>query len=72
MKKISTVEEVRSIWEREVQGIVDLGGAAVLTCHPQIIARPGRVAFLEGFIAFVQGLDDVWIATAGEIAGHAA
>jgi len=67
-KKISTVEEVRSIWEHEVVGLVDLGGAAILTCHPQIIARPGRVGFLEEFIAFVQGLEEVWVATTGEIA----
>ncbi len=67
-KKISTVEEVRSIWEKEVRGIVELGGAAVITCHPQIIGRPGRIAFLEEFVAFVQGLERVWIATTGEIA----
>jgi peptidoglycan-N-acetylglucosamine deacetylase len=70
-KKISTVEEVRSIWEREVLGIRELGGAAVLTCHPQIIGRPGRIGFLDEFIGSVQALDDVWIATAGEIAEHA-
>jgi peptidoglycan/xylan/chitin deacetylase (PgdA/CDA1 family) len=67
-KKISTVEEVRSIWEREVLGIRGLGGAAIVTCHPQIIGRPGRIGFLEAFIAWVQELDDVWVATTGEIA----
>jgi peptidoglycan/xylan/chitin deacetylase (PgdA/CDA1 family) len=67
-KKIATVEEVESIWEKEVRGIVDLGGAAVITCHPQIIGRPGRVGFLDGFVAFVQGLENVWIATTGDIA----
>ena len=70
-KKISTVEEVRAIWEREVLGIRALGGAAILTCHPQIIGRPGRIGFLEEFIGSVQALDDVWIATTGEIAEHA-
>ena len=30
--------------------------------------RPGRTGFLEEFIAFVQGLDEVWVATTGEIA----
>ncbi|MGZ8593838.1 MAG: polysaccharide deacetylase family protein, partial [Actinomycetota bacterium] len=69
-KKISTVEEVRSLWEAEVLGIRELGGAAILTCHPQIIGRPGRIGFLEAFIASVQALDDVWIATTGEIAEH--
>jgi len=70
-KKISTVEEVRSIWEHEVLGIRDLGGAAVVTCHPQIIGRPGRIGFLESFVRWVQGLGDVWIATTGEIAERA-
>ena len=69
-KKISTVEEVRSIWEREVLGIRDLGGAAILTCHPQIIGRPGRIGFLEEFIASVQALEGVWVTTAGEISGQ--
>jgi peptidoglycan-N-acetylglucosamine deacetylase len=67
-KKISTVEEVGSIWEHEVAGIRDLGGAAIVTCHPQIIGRPGRIGFLERFIEWVQAFDDVWVATTGEIA----
>jgi len=71
-KKISTVEEVGSIWEREVLGIRDLGGAAIITCHPQIIGRPGRLRFFEGFVDFVLGHDDVWVATTGEIAGRVA
>ena len=67
-KKISTVEEVRSIWDAEVRGIVALGGAAIVTCHPQIIGRPGRIGFLEEFIASVQAIPDVWIGTTAEIA----
>jgi peptidoglycan/xylan/chitin deacetylase (PgdA/CDA1 family) len=71
-KKISTVEEVRSIWEREVLGIRALGGAAVVTCHPQIIGRPGRLGFFGDFVDFVLDHDDVWVATTGEIAGRVA
>jgi peptidoglycan/xylan/chitin deacetylase (PgdA/CDA1 family) len=71
-KKISTVEEVRSIWEREVLGIRELGGAAIITCHPQIIGRPGRLGFFEGFVEFVLGHEDLWVATTGEIAGRVA
>ena len=71
-KKISTVEEVRSIWEHEVLGIRELGGAAIVTCHPQIIGRPGRLAFFEGFLRDVVAHDDVWVATTGEIAGRVA
>ena len=68
-KKIATVEEVRSLWEHEVLGIRELGGAAVLTCHPELIGRPGRIGFLEAFIRWVQDLGDTWVATTGEIAG---
>ena len=69
-KKISTVEEVRSIWEHEVRGIRELGGVAVITCHPQIIGRPGRLRFLEDLVRWVLSDDDVWVATTGEIAGR--
>jgi peptidoglycan/xylan/chitin deacetylase (PgdA/CDA1 family) len=71
-KKISTVEEVRSIWEHEVRGIRELGGAAIVTCHPQIIGRPGRIGLLDAFIGWVRELDDLWIATTGEIAERVA
>ncbi len=69
-KKISTVSEVREIWQDEFLGIRELGGSAVFTMHPQIIGRPGRLRFLEDFIAFVQGHDDVWLATCGEVASQ--
>jgi len=48
-----------------------MGGACVLTMHPQIIGRPGRLAFLDSFIDFVAGHGDVWVATAAEIAARA-
>jgi peptidoglycan/xylan/chitin deacetylase (PgdA/CDA1 family) len=71
-RKISTSAEVRSIWEEEFLGIRRLGGCCVLTLHPQIIGRPGRLALLDEFIGFVQRYDDVWLATCGEIAGRVA
>lgn len=71
-KKISTVEEVRSIWTREVEGITRLGGAAIVTCHPQVIGRPGRLEFFEDFARSIASREDVWIATTGEIAGRVA
>lgn len=67
-KKISTAEEVRSIWEAEFRGYHRLGGAYVLTMHPQIIGRPYRLELLEEIIQVVQQPDDVWIATCREIA----
>lgn len=67
-KKISTTGEVRQIWQDELLGIRELGGAAVFTMHPQIIGRPGRLRFLDEFIRFAQGHDDLWVATCGEVA----
>jgi len=69
-KKISTNEEVRQIWEAEFRGYRRLGGAFVLTMHPQIIGRPGRLELLDGFIGFVRSHDDAWIATCREIAAR--
>jgi peptidoglycan/xylan/chitin deacetylase (PgdA/CDA1 family) len=67
-KKISTNDEVRSIWKAEFEGIRELGGSCVFAMHPQIIGRPGRLQLLESMIELVQSHDDVWIATCKEIA----
>lgn len=69
-KKISTTGEFRAIWEEEFLGIREAGGCAIFTMHPQIIGRPSRLAALADFIAFVQGHEDVWVATCGEIAAR--
>ena len=69
-KKISTAEEVRTIWEGELRGYRRLGGAFILTMHPQIIGRPYRMELLEGFIDHVQAMPDAWITTCSEIAGR--
>jgi peptidoglycan/xylan/chitin deacetylase (PgdA/CDA1 family) len=69
-KKISTAEEVRQIWEGEFRGYRRLGGAFVLTMHPQIIGRPYRLELLEGFLDHVLAHDDVWVTTCAEIAGR--
>lgn len=69
-KKISTAEEVRQIWEGELRGYRRLGGAFILTMHPQVIGRPYRLELLDGFFDHVLGLDDVWVATCREIAAR--
>jgi peptidoglycan/xylan/chitin deacetylase (PgdA/CDA1 family) len=69
-KSIAPAATVRSIWEEEFLGIREMGGCCVFTMHPQIIGRPGRLAFLDAFIGFVAGHEDVWVATTAEIAGR--
>lgn len=70
VKKISTADEVRSIWEGEFRGYHRLGGAFILTMHPQVIGRPYRLEMLDAFLSFVKGHDGVWIATCREIAAR--
>jgi peptidoglycan/xylan/chitin deacetylase (PgdA/CDA1 family) len=70
-RTIATTDHVRSIWTAEFLGIREMGGACVLTMHPQIMGRPGRLAFLDSFIDFVTSHGDVWVATAAEIATRA-
>ena len=70
-KKISTPGEVREIWDAEFEGIYELGGAFILTLHPQIIGRPHRMKMLADFIEFVSSHAGVWIATCADIARQA-
>src|SRR4029077_6711321 len=67
-KKISTAEEGRQRWEGEFRGYQRLGGAFILTMHPQIIGRPYRMELLAGFLDHVQAMPDACGATCREIA----
>lgn len=67
-KKISTNSEVLEIWGTELSGIAELGGTCVLTMHPQIIGRPGRLAVLKSFIQQAREIRSLEILTCGEIA----
>lgn len=70
-RKMATGSEVREIWENEFLGIRANGGCCVLTMHPQVSGRPGRIRFLDAFIAYIKEHDDVWIAPCAEIAAAA-
>jgi peptidoglycan/xylan/chitin deacetylase (PgdA/CDA1 family) len=70
-KKISTCSEVEEIWRDEFTGFREMGGAFVLTMHPQVIGRPSRLALLDRFLTFALGHTDVAVMTAGEIAARA-
>jgi peptidoglycan-N-acetylglucosamine deacetylase len=70
-KKISTPSELLEIWRGEFEGIRRLGGLCMLTMHPQISGRPSRLAALREFVGYVRTHDDVWLATAAQVAKHA-
>lgn len=67
-KKIATVDEVRSIWADELAGVHQLGGSAILTMHPQVIGRPGRLRLLEKTIEGLQRRPETFIGTCAQIA----
>jgi peptidoglycan/xylan/chitin deacetylase (PgdA/CDA1 family) len=69
-KTIRLPSEVLELWQGEAAGIRELGGLVMLTVHPFIIGRPGRLAMLEEFLRWVQSHPDVWIATARQVAGR--
>jgi len=67
-RTIRLPREVRELWGGEIAGIRDLGGLAVLTTHPQIIGRPGRIGMLDELLGWVLGQDDIWVGTGREAA----
>lgn len=67
-KTIRSADEVERIWIDEIRGISELGGVAVLTVHPFVIGRPGRLPALRRTLEYVRQCPDVWIATAAEVA----
>jgi peptidoglycan/xylan/chitin deacetylase (PgdA/CDA1 family) len=71
-RKIATTAEVEAIWQEEFTGLRELGGSFVLTMHPQIIGRPSRLAFLDRFMGWVAGHDDVRVSSCARIAAQVA
>jgi peptidoglycan-N-acetylglucosamine deacetylase len=68
VKKIATPADVLAIWTAEFLGIHALGGLTVLTLHPQIVGRPGRLRMLEDFLDRVLAEPGVRVALAREVA----
>jgi hypothetical protein len=67
INRISTTSEVREIWQDELVGIVEMGGACVLTMHPQVIGRPSRLAFLVSYLGWAREEEGVWITSCQQI-----
>jgi peptidoglycan/xylan/chitin deacetylase (PgdA/CDA1 family) len=70
-KTIRSVGEVEPIWTEELDGYRRLGGAFILTMHPQVIGRPSRLALLDRMLERAVAAPDVWVATCAAIAEHA-
>jgi hypothetical protein len=61
---------VSEIWESEFLGISSHGGVTTLILHPQLIARPSRLAILEHLVDVASNTPGVWFASCDEVAGQ--
>ena len=67
-KTIRNNDEVFRLWTDEAAGLRDLRGLIMLTTHPMIIGRPGRLSLLDQFLTWIQEQPGMWIATAHDVA----
>ncbi|WP_192459043.1 polysaccharide deacetylase family protein [Musicola keenii] len=52
----------------DFRGFYRFGGCYVLRLHPEIIGTAGRIGLLDELLDFICSHDNVWLATAGEVA----
>ncbi len=69
-KTIRSAAEVRAIWEEELEGYVALGGLYMLTLHPQVIGRPGRILMLERLLTALRERPGLRFAQARQVAAE--
>lgn len=60
----------RSDWSTYCSDICRFGGSAVVTVHPWLTGRPGRIALAESLLEHMCARNDVWIAPLSDIADH--
>ncbi len=63
-------DDVFNRWVEEFEGQREFGGLFMLTCHPWISGRAQRIRLLRRLMTHISQYDDVWWATAGEVAAH--
>ncbi len=69
---IADPDRVIRMWMQEFDGMRSENGCFVLTMHPWISGRAGRLLGLEQLIRHMRATPGVWFATVGEIAEWAA
>lgn len=68
---IADPDRVVRMWSQEFEGMYAENGSFVLTMHPWISGRAGRLLGLEQLIRFMRSFPGVWFTTVGEIAAWA-
>ncbi len=66
-----SASEVEEIWRDEFDALREREDAAlVLTMHPQIIGKPGRLAMLDRLVAYIHHSGDAELLRCDELAGQ--
>jgi peptidoglycan/xylan/chitin deacetylase (PgdA/CDA1 family) len=68
---IADPDRVLRMWAQEFDGIHREGRCFVLTMHPWITGRAGRILALEQLLRHIRNHPGVWFATVGDIAAWA-
>jgi len=58
-------EEGLGVIKELTQRVIDIGGVAVINNHPKLI--DSKMYYYEELLKWIAGLDNVWIATTGEV-----
>ncbi|MFK4822837.1 polysaccharide deacetylase family protein [Ochrobactrum quorumnocens] len=66
--RLPAYEAVLANWKAEFDAYHRYGGCFVLQIHPEWSGTPGRISIIEDMIDYIQSHNDVWFATAPEIA----
>lgn len=67
---VSPTGPVFDSWEEELEGIYQENSMFMLTMHPQVIGRAGRMRALEDLLQKTVEKDDLWVTTSKNIAQH--
>ena len=68
LSRIASYDGVLSNWIAEFDAYRKFGACFVLQLRPEMTGTPGRIGLVEAFIKHIQSCEDVWIATADEVA----
>ena len=68
---IAEPDRVIRLWTQEFRGMYQESGCFVLTMHPYVSGRAGRLDGLEQLIRAMRAEPDVWFTTCGAVAGWA-
>lgn len=67
---ISATGAVFDTWRREFEGLHRRGRCFVLTMHPQLIGRAGRIDALEDLVQAMLDTGEAWVTSGERVAAH--